>query len=369
MKIIMGFIIIVFMTIPDREPVPHVDRDPVPLLERYRRPVDTYMQGLLAGVAGSPARMVEYHLGFRNQEGAVVPGGKSDGKAIRPTLCLLTADATGGEWEKAIPAASAIELFHNFTLIHDDVQDDDKTRHGKPTVWAMWGKEQAINGGNVASFLSNQALSDLEITGHPAETVLKANNLLRDVGIQVINGQAMDIDFEGRLDVTTPEYLTMIRGKTGVLIEGSIAMGALLGSADDQTTALLREYGRESGLAFQIIDDGLGIWGDPEKTGKPVGSDIRKRKNSYPIVHAFNTTEGHTKEQLEVIYRQEGEMHDTDVARVMEILDDVGSKEQTRAVGSQALEKAVTAIDQTDIGEEFKNDYRQLAETFANRQH
>ena len=218
--------------------------------------------------------------------------------------------------------------------------------------------------------LSNQALADLEITGYPAETVLQANKLLRDIGIQVVNGQAMDIAFEGKQgNITISEYLNMIRGKTGVLIEGSIRMGALLGSADAQTTALLREYGQESGLAFQIIDDALGIWGDAKKTGKSVDSDIRQRKNSFPIVYGFNTAGGSAKAELEAIYGQKGEMSDADVVRVKEILEDVGSKDKTRAVGVQALEKAVTAIDQTTIGERFKKDYRNLAEQFASRQY
>jgi geranylgeranyl diphosphate synthase type I len=326
------------------------------------------MRGLLHRTPGSPARMVEYHLGFRDQDGAQMKGKASNGKALRPTLALLTADATGGQWEKAVPAASALELFHNFTLIHDDIQDGDETRHGKPTVWALWGKEQAINAGDAAHLLSSQAVLGLADTGYSAETTVQAHRLLTDTGLLLATGQAQDMGFETRMDVTVEEYLAMIAGKTGALIETSIRMGALLGSADEQTTSHLGEYGRAIGVAFQIGDDGLGIWGDGEKTGKPVGADIKKRKKSYPIVWALNQTDGAGRKELEAIYQKNGELDDSDVERVLTILDDVGSQDQTRTMTSVALERAVGAIDSADINRGLKKDYIGLAGKLANRQ-
>lgn len=338
-----------------------------PLLERYREPMDNYMQGLLSRTPGSPARMVEYHLGFRNPEGKQIKT-KSDGKALRPTLCLLTADATGGKWERAIPAASGIELFHNFTLIHDDIQDGDETRHGKPTVWTLWGKEHGINAGDAAHLLSSQAVLELPNSGYSADTTLQAHRLLTETGLLLAAGQAKDMEFEKRLDVTVAEYLAMIRGKTGVLLETAIKMGALLGSADKETTSRLSEYGCAIGAAFQIGDDYLGIWGDKEQTGKAVGADIVKRKKSFPIVLALNQAEGAQRKQLQKVYSKDGDLDDRDVGRVLEILDDLDIQRITKTMTVKAIEGAVKAIDSAPIDNGLKKDYVGLATKLANRQ-
>lgn len=340
----------------------------LPLLERYRRPVDAYMQGLLQTTPGIPARMVEYHLGFRGQDGQEIPGAKSGGKALRPTLTLLTADATSGKWRDAVPAAAAIELFHNFTLIHDDIQDGDKTRHGKPTVWTLWGEGQAINAGDAAHLLSTKALLDLQRKGYSAEQVAKAVEILTKTGLLLAEGQAMDMSFEERQDVTVEDYKKMIRGKTGVLLENAIGIGALLGGADKETTNHLRAYGKEMGRAFQIVDDALGIWGDPEKTGKPVGADIRRRKKSYPIALAFDRATGSKRRQLEARYNDNRELTDIEVGEVLHILDELNCREQVEREVPVTLEKAITAVDQTKIDSVFKKDYQDLAHLCAKRQ-
>jgi geranylgeranyl diphosphate synthase type I len=349
----------------------------LPLFERYRAPVDHFMKSLTSQVAATgstPAKIAEYHLGFRNHEGTPLPEGRPDGKEIRPTLCLLTADAISQQnsadneaWRSAVPAAAALELFHNFTLVHDDIMDGDKTRHGRPTVWAIHGVGQAINAGDDMHVMSHEAIGHLRDEGYPAETVLKAFDLMTDASHQLTEGQAKDMEFEKRLDVTEEEYLAMIRGKTGILIETSVAMGAILGGADEKQTALLREFGRSSGLAFQLVDDWLGIWGDPEKTGKPVGGDIRRRKKSYPVVVGFEQADGEQKTTLERIYRKESDLDDSEVATVLGILGDLGVKERTIDKASEALGTAMTAINTVNIFPEFKADYMEVIAKFAQR--
>ena len=340
----------------------------IPLLERYRAPVDLYMRDLLSATPGDPARMIEYHVGFRDQHDLLVPTGSSDGKAIRPTFSLLTVDAIGGDWQRAVPAAAALELFHQFTLIHDDIQDGDEERHGKPTVWKKWGKEQAINAGNAAHILSTQSLLGLSKNDYSVEKTLAGVDLLTQTGLKLAEGQSQDMAFEGRLDVTPEEYLAMIAGKTGVLLESSIAMGALLGGADEETTSHLREYGQASGLAFQIVDDGLGIWGDPAKTGKPVGADILKRKKAYPVVLAFDQAEGATKRQLETIYGQSEGMSEADKETVLGILHELGCKEQAKILATAAVGRAIDSIMNANIDLSLKGDYLNLAEKFVSRQ-
>lgn len=339
-----------------------------PLLERYRLPVDSYMLNLLTQTPGLPGRMVEYHLGFRDGDGSLSLGDRSEGKAVRPTLCLLTVDAVGGNWERAVPAAAGLELFHNFTLIHDDIQDEDETRHGKPTVWKLWGKEQAINAGDAAHLLSSNAILGLQATGYSAEQVLQAHGLLTETGVKIVEGQTMDIDFERRLDVSVDEYMQMIRGKTGIFLESAIVMGALLGSASEDTTAMLREYGSSIGVAFQIADDALGIWGDTEKTGKPVGADIKKRKKTYPVVLALNQAEGSMKEQLEALYHKTEELDDADVERVLAIFDALDIRSQARAMTDKSTADAISSIGLADIDEGLREDYLALAVRLANRQ-
>ncbi len=338
----------------------------LPPLERYRGAVDGYMRKLLAQTDGIPARMVEYHLGFRDQEGRIIPNARSQGKGLRPALCLLTVDALGGEWEKAVPAAAALELFHNFTLIHDDIEDNDKTRHGKPTVWSLWGKEQATNAGDSAHLLSTKAVLGLK-NDYPAETVVQTLDLLTEAGIQVANGQGLDMSFEGRQDVTVDEYLEMITGKTGILIETAIMMGAVLGSADQSTAAGLRQYGRSIGRAFQIVDDDLGIWGDAGKTGKSVCADIRAGKKSFPIVHAFANATGNIRSQLETIY-ENGVVSEDNISKVLQILEELQSREVTVAMSAEVTERAIEAIMETSINPDFKQDFIGLARQFSRRQ-
>ena len=174
-------------------------------LERYRTSVDEFIQDFIKENVDKAESMISYHFGFKDRQGSLIDK-KSEGKFMRPSLCLLTVEAIGGEWEKAIPAAAAIELFHNFTLIIDDIQDEDMTRHGKPTVWSNWGKAQAINAGITASYISSLAMLGLTENGYSNETVLIVQRILTEIGIEVIDGQIRDIDFEKRLDISVTEY-------------------------------------------------------------------------------------------------------------------------------------------------------------------
>jgi len=223
--------------------------------------------------------MLTYHMGWTGEDS----GPDATGKRVRPLLVLLTTAASGGDWQAALPAAAAVELLHNFSLVHDDIQDNSDKRRGRPTVWVKWGVPQAINAGDGLFVLSNLAITDLA-AGYPAETVVQAAQLLHNTCLDLTRGQYLDISYEKRTDLGVEDYWPMISGKTAALLAGCCAIGALLGGADEVTREAYRSFGQYLGLAFQIQDDILGIWGDEAVTGKSVASDLVEGKKSLPVL-------------------------------------------------------------------------------------
>ncbi len=223
--------------------------------------------------------MLTYHMGWTG-EGA---GPEATGKRIRPLLVLLTSSACGANWQFALPAAAAIELVHNFSLVHDDIQDNSPKRRGRDTAWVKWGAPMAINAGDALFVMSSQAIVDLK-SGYPAETVMKASEILHNTCLDLTRGQYLDMSYEERNDLGVEDYWHMISGKTSALIAACCHIGALLGGADDEKQEVYRSFGHYLGLAFQVQDDILGIWGDEQVTGKSVASDLVEGKNSLPVL-------------------------------------------------------------------------------------
>jgi geranylgeranyl diphosphate synthase, type I len=235
-------------------------------------------------LAQSPAdlkEMVAYHMGWLE---AGVPG-----KRIRPLLILLVVDACGKDWIHALPAAVAAEYLHNFSLIHDDIQDVSRQRHGRDALWVRWGIPQAINTGDLMFALAYLALLNSR-DFYPAAIVENLLSLFSESCLKLTEGQHLDMLFEKREMVTEPEYLGMIGGKTAALLGCCTGMGGILGSMTLKQVASLRTFGTNLGLAFQIQDDILGIWGKQEKTGKSSSSDLVSGKKSLPILHALNSS-------------------------------------------------------------------------------
>jgi geranylgeranyl diphosphate synthase type I len=230
--------------------------------------------------------MMHYHLGWMDAQ--FRPKHFPPGKRLRPLLCLLACAEVGGDPVQALPAAAAIELLHNFSLIHDDIEDGDEARRHRPTVWKVWGVPQAVNVGDGMFTLAYAAMQRLSRRGVDAETTLSALDMFTQTCQALTEGQHLDMNFECRPDVTVAEYMRMIDGKTAALAGASIAIGALIGGAAPEQVAALRCFGLSLGRAFQIQDDILGIWGDPSVTGKPAGNDLQRRKKSLPILYALN---------------------------------------------------------------------------------
>lgn len=223
--------------------------------------------------------MLAYHLGWTG-EGA---GPAAGGKRVRPLMLMLSCASCSDKWLRAAPAAAAVELIHNFSLVHDDIQDRSERRRGRLTVWAKWGEAMAINVGDALFALANRSMLDLQ-RSHPAAVVVQSSEILANSCDDLTRGQYLDMAYEGRADLSLDDYWTMIRGKTASLLAASCQLGALLGEADDNRREAFRAFGEHLGLAFQVQDDVLGIWGDEIVTGKSVSNDLTGGKNSLPVV-------------------------------------------------------------------------------------
>ena len=226
--------------------------------------------------------MLTYHMGWTGERA----GREATGKRIRPLIVLLATASTGADWIPSLPAAAAVELVHNFSLVHDDVQDNSDKRRGRPTVWAKWGVPMAINVGDALFVISNQAMMDLVRT-HPTSTVVEAASILYDTCLNLTRGQYLDISYEERNDLRLEDYWPMIGGKTSALLSACTHIGALLGSAGKEEREAYRQFGYHLGLAFQVQDDILGIWGDEAITGKSAASDLVEGKNSLPVLYGL----------------------------------------------------------------------------------
>jgi geranylgeranyl diphosphate synthase type I len=239
-------------------------------------------------LAPSMRRIAEYHLGWRDAEGAELGGG--GGKALRPALVLLSAQAARAEAKRALPAAVGVELVHNFSLLHDDVMDGDEQRRHRPTAWRVFGMPAAILAGDALLTLA------IEVARTECEPPFAGDALgcLDEAVQRLIVGQSSDVDFEARSDVRLEECLSMAADKTGALMRCACSIGALAVGADQEATTALGDFGEHIGLAFQLVDDLLGIRGAPEVTGKPALTDLRSKKKSVPVVVALNsqTAEG-----------------------------------------------------------------------------
>jgi geranylgeranyl diphosphate synthase, type I len=268
--------------------------------------------------------MMQYHMGWLDRDFA--PATAKTGKLIRPLLVLLTTQAAGGDWHTAVPASAAIELVHNFSLIHDDIEDHSPTRRGRETLWHIWGIPLAVNAGDAMFAVAHLALNRLCTTGVSAEIVVQALRRFDETCLALTQGQQADMLFESRLDeVTVPEYLAMITGKTSVLVSLCTELGALIAGQPPEKVAHYAAFGLNVGLAFQVLDDILGIWGDEALLGKSATTDIATRKKTLPVLYGL----AHSPE-LRALYAQP-EVGDEFVPQVVQLLEQVGARPYAEA--------------------------------------
>ncbi len=229
------------------------------------------------------SEMLTYHMGWTGSGS----GPETQGKRIRPLILLLACSASGGSWQAALPAASCVELIHNFSLVHDDIQDQSDLRRGRLTVWKKWGVAHAINAGDALFILAHISLLDLT-DAFPADLVSQAYRILNLASLNLSSGQYLDMSYESRTDLPVEDYWPMISGKTAALLSACAEIGAVLGGAKEEKQDAFREFGQYLGLAFQVQDDYLGIWGDSALTGKSTESDLMTGKKSLPILYGLS---------------------------------------------------------------------------------
>lgn len=309
----------------------------------------------------APERLVVgYHLGFVDDRGNPIAG--EGGKRLRPTVTLLGARAAGVEPSCVVSAAAAVELTHNFSLVHHDIMDRDDTRRHRPTVWALWGEATAILAGDALQVLAFEAVVESGATGG-AETI-RAARLLTSTTRELIRGQVLDMQFETRPDVSFAQCRDMAGAKTGALLACSAAIGALLGGANEGAVAALTAYGQHLGLAFQIVDDVLGIWGDPAATGKSNHSDLRAKKHTLPLTWAL---ERPGSQALREWWRH-GDVEDPTLTRVEGQLEQLGARQWCLDTAHAQVAAAQHALRGAGLHDEPCADLVQLAHFVVERQ-
>ena len=308
--------------------------------------------------------MLRYHLGFQKISGETCQ--VSHGKLIRPILCLLCCQATEGDLAQVIPAAASLELIHNFSLIHDDIQDNSHMRRQRPTVWKLWGKEHAINAGDAMFAMSYLELLKLQANGVSDNKTLRSIRLLSEACLNICEGQYLDMLYEGNCNISTESYLTMIMKKTACLIAACTALGASFGTEDDAVINCFYMFGRDLGMAYQIADDILGIWSTEAKTGKSEKIDVLNKKKTFPVVYSLNNSSGQDKKELKYFYsHKNSEEHD--VIRIVEIFNNLGAQDYSQKIAQRYYKKALSRFETIDIKQSRRTPIINMVSTLMGR--
>jgi geranylgeranyl diphosphate synthase type I len=336
-----------------------------PLLDRYGQRIEAELRRAFDDRDLVHYSLMRYHLGWEDRDGR--PEEARHGKLLRPLLCVASCEAIGGDAERALPLAAAVELLHNFSLIHDDIEDQSPQRHGRDAVWKVWGIAQALNAGDGMFALAHVALERLSQVGVGSEPLLAASRLLDRASLRLCEGQYLDLAFEQRLDVSCADYLTMVGGKTAALMAAAAGSGALVAEAPPGAVSAFEQFGEKLGFAFQVRDDVLGIWGESRDTGKLTGEDIRARKKSFPVVYAMERATAGDADQLRQIYSR-AKLSEEDVVAASALLARSGARERSQETASRYAADALRCLDGVDLVAEHRRDLELLADYFVNRE-
>lgn len=345
------------------------ERDASAVLDGVRTLIQPVMRGAVEELPSAMRQIAGYHFGWCDRDGKPVADQQATGKTLRPALVFLAAEAVTGTRPVAeadaatVSAGVAVELVHNFSLIHDDVMDRDAMRRHRETVWKVFGIPAAILAGDALLALATQIL-----VGTSTEVTPTAVTMLSDAVQQLIEGQAADLSFETRGDVGMAECVAMASGKTGALMACACALGALLNGAGGEQVRQLRSFGMHLGLAFQLADDLLGVWGDPATTGKPAHNDLWTRKKSLPVVAALNSGTDAGLE-LRALYLDPEPWDQGDVMRALDLVERAGGRTWARAEAERQVRSALYCLDEAALDPTAAADLAALAQLAAVRDH
>lgn len=331
---------------------------PPPALTAHLPALEESLRAAVGEERGALAAAARYVMGWEDEAGRPASAG---GKRIRPALCLLAAEALGGSAEAAMPGAVAVELTHNFSLVHDEIQDRDAERHHRPTVWRLAGEAQAIN---VGDFLFTRALRALGGADAPPERRVAAIDALLAAIEDMIGGQWADLSFEPRGDVSAGEYLAMVEGKTGALIGAPLQIGAILAGAPAALAGGIRDWGRRVGLAFQARDDILGIWGDPALTGKSNRNDLARRKKTLPVIAALS--DPRTRDAVERLHALDDPPDDA-IAALAERLEASGARARADGYARRYVTEADGLLDALGLRDDERAVFAAVARYLVER--
>ncbi len=303
--------------------------------------------------------VIEYHFGWKTIKGIEAP--EDTGKRLRPSLAVLSAEAVGRDMEVAIPGAVAVELIHNFSLIHDDIIDGDKERRHRPSAWTAFSIEDALIAGDALHTLAFQVL----LEENTPERVQAARRLV-DATTTMISGQAADMTFDDLPTISFEECLKMEAAKTGALLGYSSSVGAILSGADENTCNALEVFGYELGLAYQAVDDVLGIWGDPKITGKPAGNDLREKKKSMPVSIVLSANNSDSEKLLEIFSTTE-DLDEEEIVKASALIENAGGREATLEEADKHLKRAIEFLNNADIRKETFCELEEIAHFVVNR--
>ncbi|MGN6129838.1 MAG: polyprenyl synthetase family protein [Nocardioidaceae bacterium] len=326
--------------------------------QRTRELVEPSMRAALDRLDERTAFVCGYHLGYWDADGRPAAG---SGKGVRAVLAVLSARAAGAPAEAGVPAAVAAELVHNFSLLHDDVMDGDEERRHRPTAWSAFGTSSAILAGDALLALANEILAE---NGGP--TTAWAIRCLNACTRRLIAGQTEDLAFESRQEVSLEECIAMAEGKTGALLACAASLGAVLVDAPASLALALADYGMHLGLAFQVVDDLLGIWGTTDRTGKPVWSDLRARKKSLPVVAAL-TSGTPEAASLAERYAAEEPWSEADLPEVARLIEAAGGKTWAEDAVRRESEAALRILDGLGLSADVHEDLTKLTHKLSGR--
>ncbi|MBB4926334.1 polyprenyl synthetase family protein [Kitasatospora kifunensis] len=325
------------------------------LLLEAREAITPALRDIVDGLPDTLRRVAGYHIGWWDAEGRPISG---TGKAIRPALTLACARATGGTATPGVlDAAAAVELVHDFSLLHDDVMDNDTTRRHRPSAWSVFGVDQAILTGDMLLTAAIRRLCDTDLAPVLADAVLELGT-----------GQCADLAFEDASEVSLAECLAMAEGKTGAILGTACELGARAAGATAQAASGYRTFGRQLGVAFQIVDDALSIWGDPLRTGKPIGNDLAARKKSLPVAAALLSDTAAGRE-LAQVFATTDEFDQTTTARAAELVEQAGGRTWAAAEVDRRIGSALRALADLGPTPDGGAELRAIAALVTNRDH
>ena len=329
--------------------------------------MENYMYEYVTSYNGKTSKYIKNYFGWDEINSENLKNIYS-GKAFRPSICILVCTSFSGTIEMALPPSISVELVHNFSLIHDDIEDNDKFRRHKPTLWTIWGIPKAIITGNSILVLGNKVLNNMTKNGTTEKDLFLSQKILTESYLKMMEGQFLDISFETEKNISLEKYLKMISLKTGALIECSVILGAIASKKDIDNFLynLVSKFGRDIGLLFQIRDDLLGVWGT-DKTGKPVGADIKRKKKSLPIILSLGSRNKSAAKKINEILSKQG-LEEKDVIDVMNVMDELKIKEKCEEISKNYQLSIERTIKKLPIKKNQKVIFNEISEFLISRE-